>query len=71
MVDVTPDQRIRRSLRRITRTTRAIADLTRELTRILAWVCAAGLLIAAASSSGGGGADLLLPLLELAGNIRR
>ncbi|ODT25873.1 hypothetical protein [Microbacterium sp. SCN 69-37] len=69
MVDVTHHQRIRRGLRRITRTARAIADLARELTRILAWVCAAGLVIAAASSNGG--ADLLLPLLELVGSIRR
>lgn len=68
MVDVTPHQRIRRSLRRITRTARAIADLARELTRILAWICAAGLVIAAASSSGG--ADLLVTVLELTGSIR-
>jgi len=69
MVDVTPHQRIRRSLHHITRTARAIADLARELTRILAWVGAAGLVIAAASSSGG--ADLLVTVLELAGSIRR
>ncbi|MAT19273.1 MAG: hypothetical protein CMF56_12095 [Leifsonia sp.] len=69
MVDVTPHQRIRRSLHRITRTARAIADLARELTRILAWVGAAGLVIAAESSSGG--ADLLVTVLELAGSIRR
>lgn len=65
MVDVTANQR----LRRITRTARAIADLARELTRILAWACAAGLVIAAASSSGG--VDLLVTMLELAGSIRR
>ncbi|MEV8135315.1 hypothetical protein [Microbacterium aurantiacum] len=66
---MTPHQRIRRSLHRITRTARAIADLARELTRLLAWAGAASLVIAAASSSGG--ADLLVTVLELAGNLLR
>ena len=69
MVEVKPHQRIRRGLRRITRTARAIADLARELTRLLMWVLAAGgLVIAVANSSGG--ADLLVSILELAGSIR-
>jgi len=68
---VTTHQRLQRSIRRTTRTAHPVADLARELTRILAWACTGGLLIAIAIASSSGGAGLLLTALELAGSLLR
>ncbi len=68
MLDVTREQRIHHRIRRTARTAKAIADLARELTRILLWTAAAGLAIATAA--GTGGADLLTTALEIVGSIR-